>query len=87
MGTSPSALGLQSGGCQRQERWSRLTPKLWDALTGGGSGRLPVFALETAERRQVRGKEGKSEGESGRDGGQESAPNGSGEKTGSQERV
>lgn len=46
-----------------------------------------MFALETAERRQVRGKEGKSEGESGRDGGQESAPNGSGEKTGSQERV
>lgn len=26
--TSPSLLSLLSGGCQRQERWSRLTPNL-----------------------------------------------------------
>lgn len=46
-----------------------------------------MFALDTVERRQCRGKEGKYEGELGRDRGQERATNGKGGKTGSRERV
>lgn len=83
----PFSVGLIVWWMPKTRKVEQADPKTLGCSDGLKQWSVSVFALETAERRQCRGKEGKYEGELGRDRGQERATNGNGGKTGSRERV